>query len=199
MDNIKEDLISQIYTYFPKDVGILDEAYWTTKEFLNLKEKCQLIADNTSLWNSLYDSLRELFPYYLIIDKTAYHDFDRCYSLIITFNNQVNNIKYFEVFVSYIVPYYLICLTETDGKGSYKYSIYPFDSSNTVNEKTLFDLNIINETILKMFPYKMITPSIGKTILNDIAFQNLDFGEMSIYKAVFTNYIFPKSKSIINP
>lgn len=188
-DNLKkENILSVIYRYFPKNIRSSSEQYWKTKEFLNLKNKCEEVRENSLNWSNFFDRLREYFPYYLIIDQTQYVDYDRCFSLVITFKNELNDIKYFEVFVSYIVPCYMICLTETTGNRNFKYNIDPFSVSN-VSEKILFDLNIIQGTLLEFFPYYKIDESIGRSIVNDIAFQNLDFGMINIYKAIFTNYI----------
>jgi hypothetical protein len=185
-NHLKEYILSHIYNYFPKNINDSTELYWETREFLNLKNKCKEVSEDNLNWSNFYDRIREHFPYYLIIDQTQYLDFDRCNSLVITFKNEINDIRYFQIFVSYIVPCYLICLTETTGNKDFKYNIDPLDQDG----KTLFDLNIIRKTLLGFFPYQTVDESIGKSIVDDIAFQNLDFGEVSIYKAIFTNYIF---------
>jgi len=188
-DNLnKENILSVIYRYFPKNIKGSSEQYWKTKEFLNLKNKCEDVRRNSLNWNNFFDCLREYFPYYLILDQTQYVDYDRCYSLVITFKNELSDIKYFEVFVSYIIPSYMICLTETTGNRDFKYNIDLLGVSNS--EKMLFDFNIIKETLLEFFPYQKIDESIGKLIINDIAFQNMDFGDVNIYKAIYTNNIF---------
>jgi hypothetical protein len=190
-DNIKENILSIIYNYFPKNIPDSNELYWETKEFLNLKKKCEEISESSSSWDNFFDRLKMHFPYYLIIDKTQYFDFDRGHSLVITFKNELNNIKYFEIFVSYIAPCYVISLTENNGKGDVKYNIDPINKLK-LDEKTAFDLTIIERTLLEFFPYQKIDESIGETILDDIAFQNIRFGNATIYKTLFVNNIFMK-------
>ena len=186
--NLEANILSIIYDYFPTNISDADESYWETKEFLRLKEKCEEVSANTD-WSNFYDRLREQFPYYLIIDQTRYFDYDRGFSMIITFKNELKDIRYFEVLVSFIVPYYTISLTETNGRGAFKYNINSLDVTN-YGEKAQDDLIILRQLLLEFFPYDSLDETIGKKVINDLAFQNMSFGEVNVYKAIYNNYIF---------
>jgi hypothetical protein len=197
MRHTTEQLIAIAHEYFPRGMSFTDPGYQETPEVQRQKAARIPASARYAEWQAFLSRLQDRRPdisvtngsLFLQVALATLHD--RCFDGRIDLPSRDENEKqhYLEVYVSYVVPYYIIRSCSIT---------YPPDRNarfGGTHEKT-FELSAdevpfakaIAEEIRITFPeHEPIPPAIGLTIVPDVETGNRLLGEATILSCLFSD------------
>lgn len=188
---IDKVLKNLVYLFYPKNICAFREKdkYFISEEYRRLN---QIITDFDSDYGKFFRAniLKEFENDKALKDFTDFSLFnigDRC----MTFNmNVIENRQLFTIslFVSVIVPYYVINVQKNIIELFFSQSeISQLEQKNTETRKINELVADIETVIEDKFLYKKFPNKLLNSIVDDISFQDSEFGYFTMFNAFFNN------------
>lgn len=184
----KKKLTNKIYKFYPKNINsILDEdSYITSKEYKKLLKTIQNEINSPSINPHFVEKLNNFSNEIRFDNFTLFDWLDRSYNFHLSYIEN-NKLIVFHIEISVLIPFFNLYVTinEIDKKGNYiELPKLIRENSNPKildSYKKLMNL-IIENTNLKIFPNEL-----SNIIIDDVSFQDIEFGKFTIYNAYFLN------------
>ena len=190
-----EELTAIVYQYFPKGIDNFaeHERYGNSPEFKKLSDHCMSFFEKEQKgdFDNFYNSIASLNPVMNFHNATLFHWNDRCYNLQLA---ELVGDKHYSVClnISTVIPYYLVYVLETtliDTKnepGSFGIPRMTELFRNIEKEAHYKDLmqnmSLVAETYFEVKPF---SEELLQTVIPNIAFEPIKFGEFTFFNAFF--------------
>ncbi len=176
--------IKKTYEYYPKNINSFfdDVLYKNSIEYNNL---ILIIEKHKNYKNSKLENLiieiSKLIPSYRFDDNTLFDWLDRAYNFSFSFieNKKISLIK---IKISLIIDFYIIesHIVDINDKGFYLSAPVKSNKNNEIKEN-------ISKLVKKTLKIDVFPDIYINHILNDISFQDINFGKFTLYNSFFLN------------
>lgn len=187
---VLEQFENIIKSYYPNDLSSLEDY----DKYILSPENKRLSSVKAEAFHSqkirqqidmIISKVKEYKHLEKIEDLTS-ENFDRCFSLKIDFMEE----KYLHqlyIRISVLVPYYTIyVLTNSIIKKPYQWLNQP--KRDTKYEKLISkDIILLQKIVENQTDYTLIKDSILNHKINNISYEDINFGDFTIFNALFTN------------
>ena len=178
-----------VYLYYPSNLSATKKTddYLKTQEFINLKTSIISSSRKENL-EKLEKEISFKFNEYNFQKVSFDHLLDRaeCYWLDINIENKLLRYK---IQLSKLIPYFTIFLTEINLDSNNRIFVSPpkIIKEDDYSQKTKELVANISEYIKENLGLKPFNLSWDNYIIEDISFQDFDFGNFTLYNAFFSN------------
>ncbi len=190
MDTYEILILKQIvYLYYPSNLSATKKTddYIKTQEFINLKASINSSSRKENL-EKLENEISVKFNEYKFQKVSLDNWLDRaeCYWLDIIVEN---NLLRYKLQLSKLIPYFTLFLTEVNLDSDNRIFESPpkIITENQYSQKSKDLVTNLSEYIKVNFGLKPFNLSWDNYILEDISFQDFDFGNFTLYNAFFSN------------
>lgn len=195
---MKEILLKAIYNYLPANVAYTDPRYGSTPEITKLAALCRTLQQRPTAWDALISALQVQFNGN-VQDWTMLQTLDRSFRFSIGIETTGEHYTMLVVHISFIAPYYgmyMLRRSKTTVPIELEWTGDAVAFSDK-NKSVDFDLNnadtstlaIIDELVCRHFPCSLLPADISRQIVPDLSLHGKNFGEATIFMAVFTENI----------
>ncbi|WP_156100688.1 MULTISPECIES: hypothetical protein [unclassified Gillisia] len=178
-----------VYLYYPSNLSATKKTddYIKTQEFINLKASINSSSRKENL-EKLENEISVKFNEYKFQKVSLDNWLDRaeCYWLDIIVEN---NLLRYKLQLSKLIPYFTLFLTEVNLDSDNRIFESPpkIITENQYSQKSKDLVTNLSEYIKVNFGLKPFNLSWDNYILEDISFQDFDFGNFTLYNAFFSN------------
>lgn len=170
------------YNYYPKEINISDEIYFSSPEFL-LRER--IIKKRDLRWENLISELKIKFGFEYVLDRTDNEIGYRCVVYI-----HKGELLYECIFhISKITQLYCYLIKELKVDKIKIETVLLSQHFNKVPDTSLNEIEFIISILLRFFPYSLADEELCQQRLPDIATKNKPLGEVIFFDAFFADTI----------
>ncbi|AWH86644.1 hypothetical protein HYN59_16700 [Flavobacterium album] len=191
----KEYFTEAVYKYFPRGINEIShlQDYMASTEFIALSNKCheEELRKKNGDFDRFYKEIESLDTLKNFYDFTLFHQNDRAHNLQL---GELIGTKHYSIclYVSIIIPYYVIYVLETDVSHALAEPV-DFLRPGYKEPKRSHEMEMYYKPLMdqmgdvakKYFHAQQFPEELVHTIIPDISYQAIPFGEFTFFNAFF--------------
>lgn len=187
---ILEEIINIINSFYPSGLNAMDDydKYIESIENKKLNETKFEVFQSKTRVNQVNNIIRDVKKRERLnnIEDITSESFDRCFSLKIDFKEE-GNLHQLYIRLSVLAPLYVIYVVSNPIENDpYRWIDIPRrnkEYENSISEEIKFLQGIIE----KQTSYSLVNETLLTNVLDDLSYEDIDFGNFTIFNALFLN------------